>query len=52
VVHAQPARVLASLSARADLVVLGKHATDGVAVGSIQNAVLSHARGPVAIVPS
>jgi nucleotide-binding universal stress UspA family protein len=52
VVNVHPARVLASLSARADLVVLGKHAADGVGVGSIQNAVLSHAHGPVAIVPS
>jgi nucleotide-binding universal stress UspA family protein len=53
VVHAQPARVLASLSARADLVVIGKHEAEaGHAVGSIQNAVLSHAHGPVAIVPS
>jgi nucleotide-binding universal stress UspA family protein len=52
VVHAHPARVLASLSARADLVVIGKHEAAGYAIGSIQNAVLSHAHGPVAIVPS
>jgi nucleotide-binding universal stress UspA family protein len=52
VVHAHPARVLSSLSARADLVVIGKHEAASHAVGSIQNAVLSHAHGPVAIVPS
>ena len=51
VVHAHPAQVLASLSARADLVVIGRHATSGPVVGSIQNVVLSHAHGPVAIVP-
>jgi nucleotide-binding universal stress UspA family protein len=52
VVHVHPARVLASLSARADLVVIGKHTIPGPAVGSIQNIVLSHAHGPVAVVPS
>ena len=50
-VDAHPARALASLSARADLIVIGKHAGPGPVVGSIQNAVLSHAHGPVAIVP-
>jgi nucleotide-binding universal stress UspA family protein len=50
VVHAHPARVLASLSARADLTVIGKHAAPSL--GSIRNVVLSHAHGPVAIVPS
>ena len=53
VVHDHPARVLACYSSRADLVVIGRHASGaGVAVGGIQHAVLSHARGPVAIVPS
>jgi nucleotide-binding universal stress UspA family protein len=52
VVDAHPARVLASLSARADLIVIGKHAGPGPVVGSIQNVVLSHAHGPVAIVPT
>lgn len=51
VVHAQPARVLADESARADLVVLGRR-RDGSAVGSVTHALLSHAHGPVAIVPS
>jgi hypothetical protein len=49
VVHAHPARVLASLSARADLTVTGKRTAPSL--GSIRNVVLSHAYGPVAIVP-
>ena len=55
VVHGHPARVLASYSARADLVVLGRHGhPDGVGpgIGSIQHAVLDHAHGPVAVIPS
>ncbi len=55
VVHGHPARVLASYSARADLVVLGRHShPDGVGpgIGSIQHAVLDHAHGPVAVIPS
>ena len=55
VIHGHPARVLASYSARADLVVLGKHghpADAGPGIGSIQHAVLDHAHGPVAVVPS
>jgi len=51
-VHAHPARALASLSARTDLMVIGKRSIPGPIVGSIRNAVLSHAHGPVAIVPS
>lgn len=53
VVHAHPGRVLAGSSARADLVVLGRHAPGGRArgVGSVTHAVLSHAHGPVASVP-
>jgi nucleotide-binding universal stress UspA family protein len=49
VVHAHPARVLASLSARADLTVVGMRTVSGL--GCIRNVVLSHARGPVAVVP-
>jgi nucleotide-binding universal stress UspA family protein len=49
VVHAHPARVLASLSARADLTVIGKRTE--ISLGSIRNVVLSHAHGPVAIIP-
>jgi nucleotide-binding universal stress UspA family protein len=51
VVHAHPARVLAGLSARADLVVLG-HRPGGSALGSVVYASLNHAHGPVATVPS
>lgn len=53
VVRDHPAHVLASYSARADLVVVGRH--DGAparpAVGRVQHALLDHARGPVAVVP-
>jgi len=54
VVHAHPGRVLAGLSARADLVVLGRHAPgepQAPGVGSVTHAVLSHAHGPVVSVP-
>jgi nucleotide-binding universal stress UspA family protein len=50
-----PPRVLASYSARADLVVLGRHGHPegaGPGIGSIQHAVLDHAHGPVAVIPS
>ena len=49
VIHGHPARVLANYSARADLVVIGRHGSPGI--GSVQHALLNHARGPVAIVP-
>ena len=55
VIHGHPAHVLASYSARTDLVVLGRHghpAGAGPGIGSIQHAVLDHAHGPVAVVPS
>jgi nucleotide-binding universal stress UspA family protein len=55
VIHGHPARVLASYSARSDLIVLGRHGSPEGArpgIGSIQHAVLDHARGPVAVVPS
>jgi nucleotide-binding universal stress UspA family protein len=55
VVHAHPGRVLSGLSARADLVVLGRHAPggpqDAPGVGSVTHAVLSHAHGPVMSFP-
>jgi nucleotide-binding universal stress UspA family protein len=50
VIHGHPARMLANYSARADLVVIGRHGDPGI--GSIQHALLDHARGPVAVVPS
>jgi nucleotide-binding universal stress UspA family protein len=54
VVHGHPGRVLADLSARADLVVLGRHdASDRLVPGPARviHAVLSHAHGPVVTVP-
>ncbi len=54
VVRGHPASVLASYSARADLVVIGRRGgpVTGPAVGAVQHAVLHHAHGPVAVVPS
>ena len=54
VLHAHPGRVLAGSSARADLVVLGRHGPGDShvpGVGSVTHAVLSHAHGPVVSVP-
>ena len=51
VVHGHPGRALAGLSARADLVVIGRH--PGLpGPGSVRHTVLNHAHGPIAIVPS
>ncbi len=50
-VHGHPGRALASLSARADLVVLGRRSAHH-GPGSVMHAVLSHAHGPVVTVPS
>jgi nucleotide-binding universal stress UspA family protein len=48
IVHAHPGRVLAGASARADLVVLGRHGSGiGRGIGSVTHSVLSHAHGPV-----
>jgi len=53
VMHGHPGRVLAGLSARADLVVIGRHAHRMVpGPARIVHTVLSHAHGPVATVPS
>ncbi len=54
VVREHPAQVLAEYSVRADLVVIGRHGGSRArtAVGSVQHALLSHAHGPVAVVPS
>lgn len=46
VVRGDPGRVLSGLSAKAELVVLGRHARN-----AIRRSVLDHARGPVAFVP-
>ena len=54
VVHGHPGRALVGLSARADLVVIGRHARHPgrPGPGSVRHAVLNHAHGPVAVVPS
>lgn len=53
VVPGHPGHLLATLSARADLVVIGRHDTDGRAgAGAVRHSLLGHAHGPVAIVPS
>jgi nucleotide-binding universal stress UspA family protein len=54
VVWGHPARVLADYSARADLLVIGRHghAEDSLRLGAIQHPVLAHAHTPVAIIPS
>ena len=54
VVHGHPARALIGLSARADLVVMGRRAKHPgrPGPGSVRHAVLSHAHGPVVTVPS
>jgi len=51
VVHGHPARALVGLSARADLVILGRRAAHHGA-GSVTHAMLNHAHGPIATVPS
>jgi nucleotide-binding universal stress UspA family protein len=50
-VHGHPGRALVGLSARADLVVLGRRSAHHGAA-SVMHAVLSHAHGPVVAVPS
>jgi nucleotide-binding universal stress UspA family protein len=54
VVHGHPGRALVGLSTRADLVVIGRHIRHHgrPGPGSARNALLSHAHGPVAVVPS
>jgi nucleotide-binding universal stress UspA family protein len=51
VVHGHPGRALIGLSARADLVVLGRHASHH-GPGAVIHAVLNHAHGPIVTVPS
>jgi len=51
VVYGHPGRALAGLSARAELVVIGRH--PGLhGPGAVTHALLNHAHGPVASVPS
>jgi nucleotide-binding universal stress UspA family protein len=53
VVHGHTGRALVGLSARADLVVIGRHAGHPVpGPGSVRHAVLNHALDAVAVVPS
>jgi nucleotide-binding universal stress UspA family protein len=54
IVRGHPGRVLASYTARSDLVVIGRHGghDTGPAIGAVQHAVLNHAHGPVAIIPA
>jgi nucleotide-binding universal stress UspA family protein len=51
VAHGHPARALTGLSARTDLVVIGRR-PGSPGPGSVRNALLTHAHGPVAVVPS
>lgn len=50
-VHGHPGRALAGLSARADLVILGRR-SEHHGPGPVMHAVLNHAHGPVVTVPS
>ena len=53
VVRGHTGRALVGLSARADLVIIGRHAKHPVpGPGSVRHAVLNHALDPVAVVPS
>jgi nucleotide-binding universal stress UspA family protein len=54
VVHGHPGRALVGLSARAELVVIGRHAQHAglPGPGSVTHAILTHAHGPVVTVPS
>jgi nucleotide-binding universal stress UspA family protein len=51
VVHGHPGRALVGLSARTDLVVIGRRPGEP-GPGSVRHALLNHAHGPVAVVPS
>jgi nucleotide-binding universal stress UspA family protein len=51
VIHGHPGRALAVLSARTDLLVLGRHAVHH-GPGGVTHAVLNHAHGTIATVPS
>jgi nucleotide-binding universal stress UspA family protein len=51
VVHGHPGRALAGLSARTDLVIIGRRPGEP-GPGSVRHALLNHAHGPIAVVPS
>jgi nucleotide-binding universal stress UspA family protein len=51
VVHGHPGRILSGMSARADLIVLGRHPAHH-GPGAVIHAVLNHAHGPIVTVPS
>jgi nucleotide-binding universal stress UspA family protein len=51
VVHGHPGRTLAGLSARTDLLVLGRHAVHH-GPGGVTHAVLNHAHGTIVTVPA
>ncbi len=54
VVRGHPGRALVGLSARADLVVIGRHGTHTIThgPGTVTHAVLNHAHGPIVTIPS
>ena len=54
VVHGHPGRTLVGVSARADMVVIGRRSTHATqhGPGTVTHAVLNHAHGPVVTVPS
>jgi Universal stress protein family len=54
ILHAAPLRALIGLSARTDLVVMGRRGEHRGphGPGPVRHAVLSHAHGPIAMVPA